>query len=256
MRVHILGSGTSTGVPVIGCSCPVCSSQDPRHQRSRASIAITLAEGPTFLIDTAPELRLQVVRAGISNVDAVFYTHMHADHTHGFDDLRAFYFRRREPLPVYLLPRYHGEMKSRFSYAFNDTGYQGTKPQIDLREIPEDQAFAVQGVTIEPVVLPHGHVVSCGFRLGRFAYVTDFKSFSSEQIKAWRGKLEVMVASGIHFGSHSTHSVIPETLALFEKLEVKQGFITHLSHEVDYQRDAHHLPDYVKFAYDGMIIDL
>jgi phosphoribosyl 1,2-cyclic phosphate phosphodiesterase len=216
---------------------------------------ITTAKGQHLLVDTAPELRLQILQAGIRSVEAVLYTHMHADHTHGFDDLRAFFFKSHEPVHVYLLPQYREELKQRFAYAFQDTGYLGTKPQIEVHDIPR-QPFAIGESLIEPVVLPHGNVESCAFRVGRFAYATDFKEFSPDQIAAWRGKVDVMVASGIHFGQHRTHSTIPETLALFAELGVKQGYITHLSHEVDQERDAHRLPDNVKLAYDGMVIDL
>jgi len=255
MKVHILGSGTSTGVPVIGCDCPICQSSDPQNQRTRASIAVCVDQNRCFLIDTAPEMRLQVLRAGISDISAVLYTHMHADHTQGFDDLRAFFFKKREPLPTYLLAEYEAEFRARFAYAFENTGYHGAKPQIDLKTIPAGP-FTVEGVSIEPIVLPHGNVRSCGFRFGNFAYATDFKGFSKDQVAAWRGKVKLMVASGIHFREHGTHNVIPETLDLFARLEVETGVISHLSHEVDYQRDLSRLPSNVKFAYDGMVIDL
>ncbi|MFW7377952.1 MAG: MBL fold metallo-hydrolase [Oligoflexus sp.] len=255
MRVHILGSGTSTGVPVIGCTCEVCQSSDPKNKRTRASIAVVVDEDRRFLIDTAPEMRLQILAAGIPSINAVLYTHMHADHTQGFDDLRAFYFKKRQTIPTYLLAEYEDEFRRRFAYAFEETGYLGAKPQIDLRFIPEKK-FVIDEVEIEPIVLPHGHVRSCGFRFGEFAYVTDFKGFSKAQIAAWRGKVKVMVASGIHFREHGTHSVIPETLDLFAQLGVEKGVISHLSHEVEHTRDRSRLPRCVEFAYDGMVIDL
>ncbi|SME88068.1 MBL fold metallo-hydrolase [Pseudobacteriovorax antillogorgiicola] len=253
MRVHILGSGTSAGVPVIGCHCEVCQSTEPKNKRTRASIAVEV-DGKTILIDTAPEMRLQVVRQGIEAIDAVFYTHMHADHAHGFDDLRAFWFHSKSVLPLYLMPEYEEELKTRFSYAFQDTGYRGAVPQVDVRIIDGD--FDFQGLKIETARLHHGSVDSCAFKIGRFAYATDFKKFSEEQIESWRGKIDVMVASGIHFGEHYTHSVIPETLKLFEDLGVKAGYISHLAHEVEYLRDSERLPSFASLTYDGMIIDL
>ena len=256
MRVVILGSGTSAGVPVLGCTCEVCRSTDPKSKRTRASIFVECSPKQRLLIDTAPEMRLQMLAAGLSRADAVLYTHMHADHTHGFDDLRAFYFHEKSPVPVYLLERYQDEMRQRFSYAFRDTGYIGTKPQIELHTIPENASFSAAGQSIESIVLPHGNVVSAAFLIGNFAYATDFKAFSAAQIKAWRGRIDTMVASGIHFGQHPTHSVIPETLALFEALQVRRGILSHLSHDVDHDRDQKRLPPNISFAYDGMIIDL
>ncbi len=254
MRVHILGSGTSSGVPVIGCHCSVCKSSNPKNQRTRASIAIADG-GRTVLIDTSPELRLQVLRSGIEAIDGLLYSHMHADHTAGFDDLRAFFFKSRRPLDCYLLAEYFTEIKTRFRYAFEDTGYYGLTPQVNLHAIP-DSIFSLAGFDIEPIRLTHGNVPSCGFRFGRFAYVTDFKHFPKPKIEEWHGKIDVMVASGIHFGTHSTHSVIPETLQLFDDLGVKRGIISHLAHDVDYVEHKALLPNFVEYAFDGMTIDL
>ena len=253
-RAVILGSGTSTGVPVIGCSCLVCESTDPKNNRTRASILVE-REGRRVLIDTSPEMRLQLTRASVKAVDAIFYTHLHADHTAGFDDLRAFYFQSKQRLPVYLQAHYHAELKSRFSYAFTDTGYRGATPQIDLRELGLGPT-EILGLPVEVIELPHGNVSTAAMRFGDFAYATDFKAFSPAQIAAWRGKLNVMVASGIHFGKHDSHSVIPETLELFDKLAVKRGIITHLAHDVNYSEHNAALPLGRELAYDGMVIDL
>ncbi len=256
MKVIILGSGTSAGVPVIACSCAVCKGGQPRNQRTRASLALQKA-GETLLIDTSPEMRLQVLAAGITEISAVFYTHLHADHLHGFDDLRAFFFsqRKRQPLDVYLLPEMIPEIKTRFHYAFENTGYQGAVPQVELHPIP-DGIFEVGPFKVEPTRLPHGHVTTCGFRFENFAYATDFKKFPQTTLEKWRGKIHSMVASGIHFGQHPSHSVIPETIALFDDLKVKRGVLSHLSHEVDYVEHSAVLPPHVELAFDGMTIDL
>lgn len=254
MRVTILGSGTSAGVPVIGCRCSVCQSPHVKNRRTRASIMVS-TQGRNLLFDTSPELRLQILHNGFSTVDAVLYSHMHADHTAGFDDLRAFYFQNRKTLDVFMLPEYIEEIKVRFAYAFLDTGYAGIKPQVEPIPI-FDRPFLAAGVEVDPARVPHGHVDSCGFRLGNFAYVTDFKNFPRAKLREWRGRIDVMVASGIHFGTHSTHSVIPETLQLFDDLGVKRGILSHLTHDVDYVEHAKLLPDFVEFAYDGMTIDV
>lgn len=258
MKVRILGSGTSTGVPVIGCHCPICQPPDgvvrPRNVRTRAAISIRLpGTDHDIIIDTGPDFRQQVLAAGIERVEYVFYTHLHADHCHGFDDLRAFFFHRKQPIICYLSPEYLIELKERFAYAFRDTGYKGVTPQLELRPLP-NSAFALDGIEVESRSFIHGPVLSYGFRFGEFLYVTDFKEFTPEDIAHWRGKIKVMVASGIHFRSHGAHSVIPETIKLFDALGVERGIITHLSHEVDYDRDSAKLPSHVSLAYDGMEI--
>lgn len=252
MRVTLLGTGTSTGVPVIGCRCDVCVSNNSYNKRMRTSLALSLDDNRNIIFDTSPEFRLQVLRADIRTVSAVIYTHIHADHCHGFDDLRAFYFKDKAPVPCYLGPEYEEEFKSRFSYAFEDTGYLGAKPQVDLRLIPQDSPLHVDGLEFDFLRLPHGNAISYAYKIGRFAYATDFKRFSAEQTAQWRGKIDMMVASGIHFGEHATHSTIPETIELFRALKVRQGIITHIAHDVDYERDAARLPAGIRFGYDGM----
>ena len=255
MKIVVLGSGTSTGVPVLGCRCSVCRSKSEFNRRTRSSIAIHTVSGGWIVIDTAPEFRLQVLKAEIPRVDAVLYTHLHADHCAGFDDLRAFSFAGEASIACYMAKEFSEEFKSRFSYVFRDTGYVGAKPKIELMEIGAD-AFVVQGLKVEPLRLPHGHIQTVAYKIGKFLYATDFKSFSQEQIAMLRGKVDVMIASGIHFGEHPAHSTIPETVNLFGQLGVKQGVITHLSHDVDYLRDAKKLPPHVSFAYDGMVLAL
>lgn len=255
-RVTILGSGTSTGIPVIGCDCEVCSSHDPRNTRTRASIYVAYDDGVQMVVDTGPEFRLQMIREGITDLNGVLYTHLHADHCHGFDDLRALYFRSKEPVNCYLCSDFEKELRQRFSYAFIDTGYLGTKPQVVLKQIPDDGNFLVANKPIETFRIAHGNVQTSVFRFGSFAYATDFKEFNADQIVRWKGKIKVMVASGIHFGTHNTHSVIEETLRLFEALNVERGVITHISHKIEHLRDSAKLPAGVELAYDGMVIDL
>ncbi len=254
MKVQILGSGTSTGVPVIGCKCSVCRSQDTKDKRTRASVLIEV-EGSRILVDTSPEMRLQLVAAQIDRVDAVIYTHLHADHSAGFDDLRAFWFHSKQKLPVHLLPEYEEELRTRFAYAFSPTGYHGATPEVEIHPIDQSQ-ITVAGLPVDTLTLEHGNVRTCALRIGSFAYATDFKKFTAADIDRWRGKIDVMVASGIHFRTHGTHSVIPETLELFDSLQVKEGVITHLSHEVSYLKHSQELPPGRSLAYDGMVIDL
>ncbi|MBF0440943.1 MAG: MBL fold metallo-hydrolase [Oligoflexales bacterium] len=255
MRVVILGSGTSTGVPVIGCSCSVCRSKEDRNKRTRSSIALLDENGNWIVVDTTPEFRLQALSAGINNLKYVIYTHLHADHCAGFDDLRAYSFTSQDVINCYLDSENKSEFLERFSYAFKDTGYIGMKPVVNLLEIPYS-FFKVGALTIEPIRLPHGNLMTVGLKIGRFVYATDFKTFPSDVMDRVTGNVDIMVASGIHFGSHLAHSVIPETIELFKKIGVKRGILTHLSHEVDYYRDCDKLPEFVEFAYDQMVIDV
>lgn len=256
LKVTVLGSGTSTGVPVIGCDCAVCLSKNPKNNRTRASILLTTAAGCNIVIDTGPDFRTQVLRAKVMSLDAVFYTHLHADHTAGLDDLRAYCFKSQKPLPCYLAPEFFEEIKTRFSYVFSDTGYLGTKPQLELRALGEGEVGTVFDMEYEAFRAAHGHQDTTVFRFNNFAYATDFKELSPALIKHWRGKIKIMVASGIHFRTHKTHSVIPETVALFKELGVERGIITHMAHDVDYDTHTAKLPPSVSLAYDGMVIDV
>lgn len=258
LQVTILGSGTSTGVPVIGCSCEICQSDKPRNKRLRSSILMTVPgpEGGNIVIDTTTDFRYQMLRARVTHLEHVLFTHTHADHCHGFDDLRAFFFHSRRPVNCYLSSEHLAELKERFSYAFHASGYHGTAPQAEVHTFIDQRPFSVLGHEVDPVRLPHGHTHSFGFRLGSFAYATDFKFFPPEVIARWHGKIHTMVASGLHFRPHATHSSVPETMALFAELGVKRGIITHLSHEVDYDRDVKKLPPHIRFAYDGLTLQV
>lgn len=254
MKIHILGSGTSTGVPVIGCDCKVCLSSDPKDKRTRAAIALE-KDGKFLLIDTPPELRLQLLRAGITSIIGVLYTHLHADHTAGFDDLRAFSFKSKEVLPVYMLEGYIEEFKQRYNYAFNPGPYKGAVPRLKLFPVT-DENFEIGPFKLEPIRLSHGSVESLGIKVANFVYATDFKSMPKKYTERFKAKVDLMVASGIHFGEHGSHSTIFETINLFQEIGVTKGYISHISHQVSHEKDAHKLPPNVKFSFDGMLIDL
>ncbi len=254
LKIRVLGSGTSTGVPVIGCTCYTCCSRNVKDKRTRASILVRyLNQDLNLVVDTAPEFRLQMLEAKVRDLRHVLYTHTHADHCHGFDDLRAFYFFSKTPVNCYLAKEHAKELRSRFSYAFEDTGYIGTPPQVKLKTITA-RGFSIKGAKIDVKVLPHGSMETLAFRFGSFAYATDFKYFPSKVIASWRGKIDTMVASALRFSEHPTHSSIPETLELFKELGVRRGILTHLSHDICYKRDFKKIPKNVSLAYDGMEI--
>ncbi len=254
LRLTVLGSGTSTGVPVIGCDCPVCTSTDAHDKRMRASLLITVPSGEHIVIDTGPDFRMQMLQAGVRRLEQEIYTHTHADHCHGFDDLRAFYFMHRKPVQCHVAARHEQDFRARFSYVFEDTGYIGTKPQVALTTF-DTASFTVLGVTFEPVFLPHGAFQTAAFRFGSVVYATDFKSIPAEVRDRWRGKVRTMIASGIHFSPHPSHSSIPETIALFADLQVERGYITHLAHQVGHAAVTAALPEGVHLAYDGLVIN-
>lgn len=256
LRIEVLGSGTSTGVPTLGCQCPVCRSDHPRNKRLRSSLLIT--HGIThknLVIDTTPDFRTQMLRAHVTELDRVLYTHTHADHCHGFDDLRAYSFSpTRGPLPCYISESHHKDLVARFSYAFRrNSNYPGMLPTTDLITITDQIPFQVwPDVEVEPLSCPHGSTESLGFRFGTFAYLTDFHRFPEEKKPLWRGKIHTMIASGVHDQPHPTHSHIANTLELFDDLRVVRGIITHTSHKVDYHVARASLPPSREIAYDGM----
>lgn len=259
LTVTILGSGTSTGVPVIGCPCPICESPDPHDQRLRASIMLSTPEGAHLVVDTGPDFRAQMLAHKVSRLEHVLYTHTHADHCHGFDDLRAFYFHQKSPVQCYLYKDHVEEFKARFAYAFDPNPTPNSRPQVEVQAFTSG-AFTVslghQNFTVEAEILPHGQGVTAAFKIGAFVYATDFKEIPENIRKKWRHKVHTMIASGVRFHPHPTHSSLPETLALMTDLGVQRGIVSHLGHEIAFERDSASLPPGMTLAYDGMTIDV
>lgn len=252
LKIRVMGSGTSTGVPVLGCRCDICTSTDLKDKRTRASVLVTRMDTEqSLVIDTGPDFRAQMIAANAAHTEAVVYTHTHADHLHGFDDLRTLYFHHKKSIDVHIHQDDVPDLKSRFSYAFQDTGYMGMPPQVEVHPFA-DQPFKVLGLDIDTVRLPHGSVQSSAFRLGRFAYATDFKHFPKAALEQWRGKVDTFVVSGLRFRPHRTHSCMQESIALAQDLGAKVVYLSHISHEVSHQNDADKLPKGFHFAYDGL----
>ena len=246
-----LGTGTSNGIPMIGCRCPVCRSPDPRDRRSRSS-AVVRDGGRVYLIDTATELRLQALALGLDRVDAILMTHPHADHTGGFDDLRRFNELIGHHLPVYADPGTAAALRERFAYAFVDQyPFYGGKPDLTLHEV--GGPFAPFDREIVPIPVLHGRLPILGYRFGDLAYVTDAKTIPDESIALLRG-VDVLVLNGLRRAPHPTHLSIPEAVAFAQLIGPRETYLTHISHEASHADASAALPAGVWVAYDGLTV--
>lgn len=256
MRLTFLGTGTSFGVPQIGCACAVCRSDDPRDRRSR-SAALVEAGGAAVLIDTPPELRLQLIASGVSRVDAVLYTHQHADHTNGIDDLRIFSVRQRRALPIYGPPETLEHLRASFSYIFDEVRpYEGTsKPSLELHGIEPGAPVSVAGLSVLPLAFRHGHLRVYGYRVGGLAYITDVKSIPEAERRQLRG-LDVLVLNALWWRPHPTHLSIGEAVETAQALGAARTYLTHLTHETGHAELAATLPEGILPAYDGLTVEV
>ena len=255
MRLTFLGTGTSFGVPQVGCGCAVCRSADPRDKRTRSG-AVVQEGGSSILIDTSPELRLQLIAGGFSSIDAVAYTHEHADHVNGVDDLRIFSVRRRSPLPVYGPRETLERLRRSFDYIFDDAAlpYEGTsKPALELHEVEPGIAVSMAGVEALPLSFRHGHLRVFGYRFGKLAYLTDVKAIPEAERDQLRG-LEVLVVNALWWRPHPTHLSIGEAVEAARALGARRTYLTHLTHETGHAELAAQLPDDVTPAYDGLTL--
>ena len=249
--ITFLGTGTSNGIPVIGCSCDVCTSSDPRDKRGRTS-ALVRHNGLDLLVDTATELRAQALANGVDRIDATLFTHPHADHTGGFDDLRRFNELAQAHLPVYASPETAAVLKERFAYAFEDAfPFYGGKPDLTLHEV--STPFEINGVAIEPLPVWHGQMRVLGFRFGSLAYVTDAKDVPEETVDRLRG-LDVLVINALRDRPHPTHLSIQEAVAIAKDVSPRMTYLVHLSHEIGHAAATALLPDHVAIAYDGLTV--
>ncbi len=251
MKIIVLGSGTSTGVPMVGCHCPVCTSSDPHDRRSRASLLIC-HQDKHILIDCSTDLRSQMLRETVPSIDAVLFTHAHADHVNGIDDLRGFYFLHRQVIPCYACPATLERLQSGFGYIFHrDEG--ATHPAL-LEAHPIAGPFPLFGLEVVPVPLEHGPGTTCGYRIGSFAYLTDCSGISPASLALLQGVATVVI-DGLRWSSHPYHYNIEGAIAVARQLQARRIILTHLTHEVRHSEQAR-LPDGVCFAYDGMVLDL
>jgi phosphoribosyl 1,2-cyclic phosphate phosphodiesterase len=254
MTITILGTGTSQGVPVIGCDCRVCTSQDPRDQRLRTS-ALFAQGGQHVQIDTGPDFRQQMLRAAPPYVDAILYTHEHADHTAGLDDVRPFNFMRRRDMPLYALPRTAAGLRKRFDYAFAERPYPGA-PMLDLHEIDAGQRFTAGGMDWEAIPVLHGRLPILGFRTGDCVYLTDVKTLSPTALSRVAG-CDTLIINALHHSEHYTHLNLEESLELIDQIAPRRAYLTHLSHRMGLHAEIERtLPPGVFIAYDGLRLEL
>ena len=258
MKLTFLGTGTSFGVPQLGCDCAVCHSPDPRDLRTRVGALVETDGGSRILIDTPPELRLQLIRAQASDIAAVLFTHDHADHTHGIDDLRAITARRNTHLPMYGSADTLRMLAQKFVYIFDDTTVvpKGTtRPQGTPVEVHPGETFTVADVQVTAVPVSHGTLAVLAYRIGPLAYVTDAKEVSAESIALLRGA-RVLVINALFRTPHPTHLSLPEAVDVARQVGAERTFLTHLTHDNFHADLERELPAGIAPAYDGLTISI
>jgi phosphoribosyl 1,2-cyclic phosphate phosphodiesterase len=251
--VLFLGTGTSHGVPSIGCDCSVCQSTDPRDKRTRSSIYLELADGLKVLIDTTPDLRSQALRENLRRIDAVLFTHTHADHVMGLDETRRFNALSGEPIPVYGEASALADIQTMFSYAFVPNAPRGGGVP-DLRLFPLGGPFCLGGEEVVPLPIRHGPWQILGFRIGNFAYLTDCNGIPVESMARLHG-LDVLVIDALRHKSHPTHFTLAEARAVATSLGVKRTYFTHIAHELGHAETCAALPPGMSLAYDGLRLE-
>ena len=247
-HITVLGSGTSTGVPTVGCTCAVCTSQIPRNNRTRCSLLVSHAGG-SILIDSSTDLRQQALREGVGRIDAVLYTHAHADHVNGIDDLRPFNMVIDGPLPIFGTQETIAAIRRIFAYIFDESLEPGYRPNLVTQ--PLENPTSLLGLPVQPIPLQHGPGTSQGYRFGPFAYLTDCSGIPEESTALLAG-LDTVIVDGLRWRHHDTHFNIPQAVAAMQELGIRRIILTHLSHDVDHHHHSSRLPDGVEFAYDGM----
>jgi phosphoribosyl 1,2-cyclic phosphate phosphodiesterase len=253
MKITFLGTGTSQGIPLIGCRCAVCSSDDPHDSRLRSSVMVETG-GKRLVIDTGPDFRQQMLRGKVRSLDAVLMTHEHKDHLAGLDEVRAFNFLQEKSMPVYATTRVQQAIRREFAYIFDTPGYPGI-PKIDLHTISCDP-FEAEGISVVPVEVMHHQLPVLGFRFGNFTYITDANYISPAEKQKLAGT-EILVLNALRREKHISHFTLAEALALIEELKPAKAYLTHISHQLGLHEDVEkELPPHVRLAYDGLSLDM
>jgi len=254
LKIRVLGSGTSMGVPVVGCTCAVCTSEDPRNKRMRSSISIQIGDRH-FLVDCSVDFRWQMLAWPMPRIDAVLLTHTHSDHVNGIDDLRAYNYFQGASIPIHSSQPFIDDLVTRFNYCFNPLQKGGGVPQLDLVPVRPTVPFDCVGVEVLPLEVLHGKLPILGFRLGRFAYLTDCSGIPDRSIDLL-GDLDVLIISALRHRPHSTHFNLEQSLEACRRLGVRQAYFTHIADELDHETTNRDLPDWAKLAFDGQLIEV
>lgn len=253
MKITFLGTGTSHGIPVIGCDCIVCTSNNIKDNRLRSSIMVE-AKGKTIVVDTGPDFRQQMLRENVKRLDAVIFTHEHKDHTAGLDDTRSFNFWQDEALPVYATERVQKNLMKSFDYIFSGTKYPGI-PQVDFHTIALEP-FVVEDIEVTPIEVLHYRLPVLGFRFGNFTYITDANFISDEEKEKIYGT-EVLVLNALRIDKHISHFSLEEAIAMVKELNPGVTYFTHISHQLGLHDEVENqLPENIHLAYDGLKLDL
>ena len=253
MRFTLLGTGTSQGVPLIGCNCKVCKSEDPRDKRLRTSVLIE-SENTRLCIDIGPDFRYQLLREGIADLDAIVITHEHNDHIAGLDEVRAINFLRQKPMPVYCTERVELALRKKFFYIFENGDYPGV-PRIELIRIDKDE-FQLGDIRIQPIQLMHATMPVLGFRIGSFAYITDANYISPPELEKLKG-VKYLVLDALRKEKHHSHFNLQEAVELSQEIGADKTWLTHVSHQMGLSVDINaELPEGIELGYDGLVINL
>lgn len=253
MNITFLGTGTSMGVPVIACPCPVCNSNNPKDNRSRTSVLIEIAE-KNIVIDTGPDFRQQMLKHKVTQLDAILYTHEHQDHTVGLHDIRAFNYFQDKPMEVFAVTRVQKELKNQFGYIFSEQRYPGA-PEVNLNTIT-NTPFKVFDIPVEPIDVLHYKLPVTGFRIGDFSYITDANQISPKELDKVRGS-EVLVLNALRQEAHISHFTLAEAIEIAKEVDAKHTYFTHLSHQMGLHDEISDLlgPS-MSIAYDGLSFEL
>jgi phosphoribosyl 1,2-cyclic phosphate phosphodiesterase len=252
MTLTFLGTGTSTGVPTLACRCRVCNSTDPHDKRTRPSLLVRF-HGRALVIDTTPDFRAQALRESLDRLDAVLFTHSHADHILGLDDVRVYYFRQQRPIPIYADDQCMKAIHRTFKYIFDHDYPYGGIARLDPHLI--DGPFEVEGLKIIPVPVMHGNLPILGFRINGVAYLTDVSEIPESSYPLLEG-LEVLILDTLRPHPHPTHLTVDQALRVMDRLGVPKGYCTHIAHELGHEETNARLPPHVRLAYDGLQLEL
>lgn len=249
MKVTFLGTGTSQGIPVIGCKCETCTSVDYRDNRLRASILVEIND-TKIVIDTGPDFRQQMLRERVDKLDAVLFTHAHKDHVAGLDDIRSYNFLQKKDMPIYATEHVLGRLKKEFEYIFSADDYPGI-PRVQMNPI-ENKPFKIQDIEVTPIEVMHYKLPVLGFRFGDFTYITDANKIAEEEKEKIKGS-KVLVLNALQRETHISHFNLEEALEMMEELKPDKGYLTHLGHFMGRHKEvSKELPDNVEIAWDGL----